>query len=1721
MTEGGLLTVNAAGGVLINDTAGADGYAAGGGVVGVRAAGADTTTAVTTGVNTDIAGLHGTLHLNADGSYTYQSTADAITSDMTDVFVYTIKDGDGDLSTTTLTINLADVTIVAPADNDVLVYESALDTTVTGSDLAAGTVTGSLGTTSALETDATNQLNGSGGVGALTYALVGSATGTYGTIQINANGSYVYTLTKPYDTNPDANNGANTEDNRDSFTYKVTDANGNTSTGTITVDIVDDVPTAVSETASVNEGQKPTMNVVFVIDTSGSMGNGAGSRMELAKAAAINLLNNSSVDFNQIMVVSFASTASNNTPVWADKADAIAYISGLSADDGTDYDAALERVTENWGSGPTPADQTVVYFISDGEPNESNGTGTDGIVGPEQTAWETFLASKGVAASYAVGISTGVNDTDLTPIAWAPGNPDLPPVIITGAGDLSTTLTGSLPGSVSGNILSNGDSFGADGGYIKSITVNGTTYTFDGNATITVSGNAPGAGDVINANGKQITIVTNLGGTLVFNFAANGTNQAGEWDYTAPSNIPATSPETFAYTLIDGDGDTTGASLNLTVNNINAAPSGTNNVITALEDTPLTLTVANFGFSDPGDTPANALQAVKITTLETAGSLKLNGVDVTLGQVISAADINAGLLTFTAAQNANGAAYASFTFQVQDNGGTANGGIDLDPTPNTMTINVTAVNDTPVAAASQGTYSATEQVNLNLHGTGLSINDTADGNSGSMTVTLSVGEGILTVTAGNSGVTAGNIAGSGTSFVTITGTVAQINNLLAGTDTGSGSGGTIVYNDNTNAPSASTTLTLLVNDNGNTGVDPGLTGTVSSEQASVTATINIAAVNDAPSLVVHDSRTFNVQDQFNSANYNLNTGSASWSSNWTENGETSTNPTAGDIQIMDDPGVAGTNLTLRLGDESNNGDSSIQRSANLSGATSATLSFDYRQAGPGNNEDLIVQAWNGSAFVEIGRIDGSDSDGSDTFSVDLDAVYISANTIIRLVADGDLDSGEYYYVDNIKINYTVPVTFTEDGAAVVLDSAADISDPELDAANNYSGATLTLVRDGGASSQDQFGASGTLQFSGANVILGGVNVGSLVNANGTLVITFNANATSTRVDQVLQQLTYANSSNTPPASVQIDYAFSDGNSGSQGAGGALSATGSITVVINAVNDAPVAGHDNVVTNAAVGTAIVIPTSALLVNDSDPEGQAISVNFAGAVQSGGAATLSSPNVNFTHTAASGSFSYTASDGSLSSNPQTVGVTTIAGATFAANAASQILIGNNSNTTYQFSTNDGNDAIRDMGGSADAIQITTAVTSLLDFERAGNHLSINVGQTTVTAYDHYNGQAIETVAFNAGGTAYGFNLGTGTYNLSTGLNGANNASDVVAGTGSDETLSGGTGTGTDLLFGNGGNDTLNAAGSGNHLLVGGTGTDTLNGASGNDVYGFDLTDGTDTITDTGGTDAIFVRTLGAALNALNAFDSDTDTSDGNLVIQYNGQQVTVNNHFDSDASAVETISFDGGSVYGYDLGTTSYTINNDDPATAGGFRTVTVASGNNFIVGENGTADQINGGSGKDLLFGGTQNDTLNGGAGNDLLVGSGGGDTLNGGGDNDVLVGGIGNDIIDGGAGLDRFFYSEVGTANQDTINNYNGTGISKDVIDLSALLDAAFGPSSNIENFIKVTDTGANAVVQIDATGTGNFTNAGNVATLTGYGTVGNSVSVYLEGAEHQIQVTA
>ncbi|HEX8666087.1 MAG TPA: cadherin domain-containing protein [Beijerinckiaceae bacterium] len=132
----------------------------------------------------------------------------------------------------------------------------------------------------------------------------------------------------------------------------------------------------------------------------------------------------------------------------------------------------------------------------------------------------------------------------------------------------------------------------------------------------------------------------------------------------------------------------------IAVTAVNDPPSGTDKTVTAVEDTEYVFSVADFGFTDP---ESNAFVAVRIVnpTPFGDGSFRYNGATVTAGQIIPVADIAAGKLTYLPPLNVDHGNVASFTFQVQDNGGTANGGADFDPTPNTITIGVSPVNDTP------------------------------------------------------------------------------------------------------------------------------------------------------------------------------------------------------------------------------------------------------------------------------------------------------------------------------------------------------------------------------------------------------------------------------------------------------------------------------------------------------------------------------------------------------------------------------------------------------------------------------------------------------------------------------------------------------------------------------------------------------------------------------------------------------------------------------------------------------------------------------------------------------------------------------------------------------------------------------------------------------------------------------------------------------------------
>ncbi|MBP5144200.1 Ig-like domain-containing protein, partial [Pseudomonas chlororaphis] len=256
------------GNVLSNDVQGADRVPSG---------------PVTAGTFT---GTYGTLVLAADGTYTYTlNTADADFKALhgngngTETFAYTITDADGDPSTANLVLNIHNnddgVTFNGLDSNgdELTVYEKNLPDG-SSPNAAALTQSGSF-TVTALDGLQTLTVGGisvvSGGVAAgfpqsittdlgntLTITGYNAATGVI---------SYSYTLADNED-HPTAN-GANSLSEH--FNVVATDTDGSTASGSLDVNVVDDLPTAVNDSNGVaSESQLVLSGNVLSNDVQGA-----------------------------------------------------------------------------------------------------------------------------------------------------------------------------------------------------------------------------------------------------------------------------------------------------------------------------------------------------------------------------------------------------------------------------------------------------------------------------------------------------------------------------------------------------------------------------------------------------------------------------------------------------------------------------------------------------------------------------------------------------------------------------------------------------------------------------------------------------------------------------------------------------------------------------------------------------------------------------------------------------------------------------------------------------------------------------------------------------------------------------------------------------------------------------------------------------------------------------------------------------------------------------------------------------------------------------------------------------------------------------------------------------------------------------------------------------------------------------------------------------------
>ncbi|MGH1454785.1 MAG: Ig-like domain-containing protein [Paracoccaceae bacterium] len=476
----------------------------------------------------------------------------------------------------------------------------------------------------------------------------------------------------------------------------------------------------------------------------------------------------------------------------------------------------------------------------------------------------------------------------------------------------------------------------------------------------------------------------------------------------------------------------------------------------------------------------------------------------------------------------------------------------------------------------------------------------------------------------------------------------------------------------------------------------------------------------------------------------------------------------------------------------------------------------------------------------------------------------------------------------------------------------------------------------------------------------------------------------------------------------ITYVVEDGQGGSD--------TGTVTVTVTPVNDAPVAEDDAETT--PYNTAVTIP---VLANDTDVDGDTLTVTSAtspdGTVDINPDGTLTfTPTDGFEGTA---TIDYLIEDGMGGSDTATVTVTvedSPLDGIVEGTAGDDVI-----DVTYT------GDPEGDMVDNDDALLPgEMGEDDIIEAYEGDDYVDAGLGDDEVDA-----GSGDDTVYGREGDDiVYG---GEG--------------NDSVRGNEGNDTLLGE--EGNDSLRGGEGDDTVDG-GIGDDLLYGGEGDDSVSGGEGNDeIFG---NEGNDTIDGGEGDDFINAR-AGEAINDHETFvgvpfeGAPGNANDLDLVYGGAGNDTILTGD-------------DADTVYGGD-GDDSIDSGIDDDEVYGG-------AGNDYIDANLG-ADYVDGGDGDDTIIAGIDafsdyvgddpnlpsgflidpatglpalsdpntedgKDTVIGGAGNDYIVTGDDADYIEGGADNDTIHAGIDDDYVDGGTGDD----SIIGGHGSDTIYGQDG-----------------------------------------------------------------------------------
>jgi len=307
--------------------------------------------------------------------------------------------------------------------------------------------------------------------------------------------------------------------------------------------------------------------------------------------------------------------------------------------------------------------------------------GADTYIGTHATGSTTYdftgkidearIYDRALTAGEILTLSNDLNLQDTDTVAITVNSVNDAPVLRDLEGDsveaVNDGSTVSLDTAALATVTDPENSSSYDGGYIQMTGIGFDAIDLLGlDATGTLSMSAGFTdGSIVSVGGTAVGTlsgVSNAGATIALNANAAQTEvntllQSLTFSSTA-SNFGSRGVD---ITFNDGDGTANGGVDTTTVSVIVNLASATNGQVNAVEDTGYIFTAADFAFT--GVTGGD-LSSITITTLPANGLLRLNGSAVIAGQTISRADIDTGLLTFTANADESGSAYASFDFYV-------------------------------------------------------------------------------------------------------------------------------------------------------------------------------------------------------------------------------------------------------------------------------------------------------------------------------------------------------------------------------------------------------------------------------------------------------------------------------------------------------------------------------------------------------------------------------------------------------------------------------------------------------------------------------------------------------------------------------------------------------------------------------------------------------------------------------------------------------------------------------------------------------------------------------------------------------------------------------------------------------------------------------------------------------------------------------------------------